>query len=112
MENNKRNFRNEVRDFWNENRDKIKIGLKCLGIGLAIGFVKGGMTGIDMQRDTVSRLIDKIPHEPDFDDIADSGLTLENDVLSIACYKHFIVLDEAMSICMKIVDLIKEAQEN
>ena len=71
MENNKRNFKNELKDFWNENRDKIKIGLKCLGIGLAIGFVKGGMTGMSMQRDTVNRLIDKIPYEPDCDDIAD-----------------------------------------
>lgn len=71
MENNKRNFKDELRDFWNENRDKIKIGLKCLGLGLVIGFVKGGMTGMDMQRDTVNRLIDKIPYEPDCDDIAE-----------------------------------------
>ena len=71
MENNKRNFKDELRDFWGEHGDKIKIGLKFLGIGLVIGFVKGVMTGMDMQRDTVNRLIDKIPYEPGCDDIAE-----------------------------------------
>ena len=71
MENNKRNFKDELRDFWGEHGDKIKIGLKFLGIGLVIGFVKGAMTGMGMQRDTVNRLIDKIPYEPDCDDIAE-----------------------------------------
>lgn len=69
MENNKRNFKDELRGFWDENGDKIKIGLKFLGIGLAIGFVKGAMTGMDMQRDTVNRLMGKIPYEPGCDDI-------------------------------------------
>ena len=69
MENNKRNFKDELRGVWDEHGDKIKIGLKFLGIGLVIGFVKGAMTGMDMQRNTVNRLIDKIPYEPDCDDI-------------------------------------------
>ena len=69
METNKRNFKDELRDFWGEHGDKIKIGLKFLGIGLVIGFVKGAMTGMEMQRDTVNRLMDKIPYEPGCDDI-------------------------------------------
>ena len=64
MENDKRNFKDELKDFWGEHGDKIKIGLKFLGIGLVIGFVKGAMTGMEMQRDTVNRLMDKIPYEP------------------------------------------------
>ena len=71
MENNKRNFKNEIKDWWTDNREKVKIGVKCLGVGLAIGFVKGACTGMDMQRDTVNRLMDKIPYEPDCDDIAE-----------------------------------------
>ena len=69
MENDKRNFKDELKDFWGEHGDKIKIGLKFLGIGLVIGFVKGAMTGMGMQRDTVNRLMDKIPYEPGCDDI-------------------------------------------
>ena len=71
MENNKRNLKDELKGFWDEHGDKIKIGLKFLGIGLVIGFVKGAMTGMDMQRDTVNRLMDKIPYEPGCDDIAE-----------------------------------------
>lgn len=71
MDNNKRNFKNEVKDWWTDNRDKVKIGLKCLGVGLLVGFVKGACTGMSMQGDTVSRLIDKIPYEPDCDDIGE-----------------------------------------
>ena len=69
MENNRRNFKDALRDFWSEHGDKIKISLKFLGIGLVIGFAKGAMTGMDMQRDTVNRLMDKIPYEPDCDNI-------------------------------------------
>ena len=72
MENNKRNFKDELKGFWDEHGDKIKIGLKFLGIGLVIGFVKGAMTGMDMQRDTVNRLMDKIPYEPGCDDIGEN----------------------------------------
>lgn len=67
----KRNFKDELKDWWADNRDKVKIGLKCLGVGLAIGFVKGAFTGIRMQQDTVNQLIDKVPYEPDCDDIGE-----------------------------------------
>ena len=69
MDNPKRNLKDKLRDFWSEHRDKIKISLKLLGIGSVIGFAKGAMTGMDMQRDTVNRLMDKIPYEPDCDNI-------------------------------------------
>ena len=71
MENNKRNFKDELKGFWDEHRDKIKISLKFLGIGLVVGFVKGAMTGMGMQRDTVNRLMGKIPYEPGCDDIGE-----------------------------------------
>ena len=47
-----------------------------------------------------------------FDAIADSDLTFESDMLGISSYKHYIILDEVMDICMQFVDAIKKAQED
>lgn len=67
----KKGFKEEVKEFWSEYGDKIKIGAKCLGIGLAIGFVKGAFTAMEMANQNQARLIEKIPYEPDGDDIGE-----------------------------------------
>lgn len=63
----KRNFKQEIKDFWKEQGSKIKIGVKCLTFGLFIGFIKGVLTSDQMH----CKLIDKIPYESDPDNIDD-----------------------------------------
>lgn len=47
------------------------VGVKCLGVGLAIGFIKGLTTAFRMSAVLDAELIKKIPYEPDYDDIAE-----------------------------------------
>lgn len=35
-----KNIKQQIKDFWNENKQKIKVGAICLVSGLAIGYVK------------------------------------------------------------------------
>lgn len=37
----KRNWKREIKDWWNENKGKIKVGLFCGAIGIGYGFIKG-----------------------------------------------------------------------
>lgn len=66
-----KNTKEEIKEFWSEHGDKIKIGAKCLGIGLAIGFIKGAFSMSKIDRGIHCELIKKIPYEPDYDDFAD-----------------------------------------
>lgn len=60
---------NSFKEFWNENKDKIKIGAKYLGIGLTIGFIKGVFTMSKIYEGNISDLIDRIPpYDTDFKD--------------------------------------------
>lgn len=36
----KRNLKQEIKDWWNENKRVIKTGIVCLGIGFTYGFIK------------------------------------------------------------------------
>lgn len=56
---------NSLKEFWNENKDKIKIGAKCLGIGLTVGFIKGVFMMLDKQADLLERIP---PDDTDFKD--------------------------------------------
>lgn len=71
MNENKLNFKEEIRDWWSEYGDKVKIGAKCLVVGLSIGFIKGVLTESKLLASAQSKLLDKIPYEPDCDDIMD-----------------------------------------
>jgi hypothetical protein len=71
MNENKRNFKMEVKEWWSEHGSKVKIGAKCLAAGLLIGLVKGVLTESKLSASVHSKLIDKIPYEPDCDDIAE-----------------------------------------
>lgn len=44
----KRNFKQEIKDWWNENKRVIKTGATCLLIGLGYGFIKGLSTSDEM----------------------------------------------------------------
>lgn len=65
------NAKEELKEFWSEHGEKIKIGAKCLGVGLAIGFIKGAFAMSKSNSIVNSELIKKIPYEPDYDDFAD-----------------------------------------
>lgn len=57
----KKSFKEECKDFWKENKEKIKIGIKCLAVGFACGFIKGGNAFYKIDKDEIMRLLDKIP---------------------------------------------------
>lgn len=63
----KRNWKQELKEFWDENKKAIKVGAICLGVGTFYGFIKG----VGASNSTMSRLLDKIPYEPDPGDISD-----------------------------------------
>lgn len=48
-------FKEEVKDWWNENKQTIKVGAVCLAVGGFYGFVKGvnTMTGIVSRCDSL-----------------------------------------------------------
>lgn len=65
----KTKLKQELKEFWNEYGKAIKAGTTCLAIGLFIGFVKGVCTSDKMHSDTFNKLIEKIPYEPDYNDL-------------------------------------------
>ena len=67
MTNEKRNWKQELKDAWNENKGKIKIGVTCLGLGAIYGLIKG----YGMANASVNKLIDKIPYTPEYGDISE-----------------------------------------
>lgn len=58
-----RKLKEQIKDFWKEEGDKIKIGVKCLSVGLLVGFVKGVLTESKMQSNAICDLVDKISNE-------------------------------------------------
>lgn len=64
-----------IKNFWSENGDKIKIGIKCLCIGAGVGFVYG----FNRLTDERIELIKKIPYEPDVEDMYDYIETHKDD---------------------------------
>ena len=39
--NEKRNYKQELKELWDENKVKIKVGVTCLCVGAFCGFIKG-----------------------------------------------------------------------
>lgn len=60
----KRNFKQEFKDWWNENKKVIKTGGLCLLIGAFYGFAKG----VDSGTKFTGKLIDRIPCQGNDDD--------------------------------------------
>ena len=71
MTTDKRDFKKEIKEFWDDYGTTIKVGARCLTVGLFVGFVKGVLTESKMHSEATCRLIDKIPYEPDPENIAD-----------------------------------------
>lgn len=69
--NERRSYKERIRDFWDENGRVIKIGAKMLLIGLGVGCVKGFHSSSKIYSNQINRLIDKLPYCPDPDDLAD-----------------------------------------
>ena len=56
----KRNFKQEIKDWWNDNKKVIKTGVVCGLIGIGYGFIKGLSTSDKMWMDHgFTRAIDK-----------------------------------------------------
>lgn len=67
MKDEKRNWKQEIKEVWIENKGKIKVGFVCLGLGTMYGLIKG----YGVANSCMNRLIDKIPYIPDPGDISD-----------------------------------------
>lgn len=46
--NEKRNWKQEIKEWWQENKKVIKVGVTCGLAGLAYGFIKGTLTVSNM----------------------------------------------------------------
>lgn len=44
----KRNFKQEIKDWWNEHKKAIKTGVVCGLVGIGYGFIKGLTTSNEM----------------------------------------------------------------
>ena len=60
----KRNWKQEIKDWWNEHKRVIKTGGLCLLIGAFWGFVKG----VDCSTNAIISLSSKIPNANNEDD--------------------------------------------
>lgn len=56
--NEKKTFKQQVKDWWDENGRVIKTGIICGALGVAYGFIKGGLTVADMRLEYVKRALD------------------------------------------------------
>ncbi len=59
----KRNFRQEVKDWWNDNKGYIKVGITCGLLGIAYGFVKGVTTSDKLWIGGLGEAVNQKPEE-------------------------------------------------
>ena len=59
----KRNFRQEVKDWWNDNKGYIKVGITCGLIGIGYGFIKGVTTTDKLWMTTLRETVDQTLEE-------------------------------------------------
>lgn len=69
----KRNFKQEAKDWWNDNKGKVKVGVLCGLAGIGYGFIKGVCAANKTWIDRVNE-IGPFPEEPE-DEL---GLTESN----------------------------------
>ena len=65
MNENNENLKEKFSAWWKENGDKVKIGVNIGLACLAFGFVRGVLMESKINADTMKKMIDKIPYEPD-----------------------------------------------
>lgn len=70
----KRNYKQEIKEWWVENRKLVKTGVVCGLLGLGYGFIKGMSTENKMWIDGLSKAVT----ETDTDMPCDDGLTEDN----------------------------------
>lgn len=58
-------FKTATVNWFKNHKNEIKVGVKCLAIGLTIGFVEG----ICLESRMTAGLIDKIPSAPEYDGV-------------------------------------------
>lgn len=59
----KRNFKQEFKDWWNDNKGYIKVGITCGLVGIGYGFVKGVTTTNKLWMNTLRETIDQTLEE-------------------------------------------------
>ena len=70
----KRNFKQGVKDWWSNNKGKVKVGITCGLVGIGYGFIKGVLANEKMWVDRVNK-IEVIDTEEPHDEF---GLTESN----------------------------------
>lgn len=63
----KRNWKEEIKDFWKEKGDTIKIVAGCLTGGFLVGFAKGVLTESKLSQGAFIAILDKYPNALDDD---------------------------------------------
>ena len=79
MQEKKNGFWTECKDIWNENKEKVKIGLEALGIGFLIGFLKGDWHATNRSVNVEMELLKKIP---------DSKREIDDSEILFGCLKN------------------------
>ena len=59
----KRNFKQEIKDWWNDNKGYIKVGITCGLVGIGYGFIKGVTTTDKLWMNDLRETIDQTLEE-------------------------------------------------
>lgn len=79
----KRNFKQEVKDWWNDNKGCIKVGITCGLLGIAYGFVKGVTASNKWWYDGLSEAVNQKPEESNEEFVLDESNCDDPELLEL-----------------------------
>ena len=79
----KRNFKQEVKDWWNNNKGYIKVGITCGLIGIGYGFIKGVTTTDKLWMNTLRETVDQTLEESNEEFVLDESNCDDPELLEL-----------------------------
>lgn len=70
----KRNWKQELKDFWEEYGPRIKTGVKCLALGWFVGFIRGASSMAKINAKNDALLIEMLNSKEDEDNEGDQEI--------------------------------------